>query len=606
MTSHLISSNQVGHKWNPGHYMLTWWGDDPFSKYNKMLNEPNFLGCKERFLWRFLEPTKDNYDFSLIEQNLEYLRSYGKRLVISPYYMYARTPYPDYIADNPGTYGEIVAVENSTSTLPRIWTAPVMDRLIALYEALADRFDNELYIEAISTQETSIPLSPEQKADPAINYTNEEYVTQLKRLVTAATAAWQHTIFEHKVNFMAGNSLTVMQDFVSHIYNAGGGCGGPDAIPDSISTGQDVSKDYFGMMPLAVDVQSPELGGHEGYYLPEDIYQFAINTLKVDHMYWIEQGTEKGDDYSFVYGIVPTVNSHDGAINTGFPTNIAPQLTVVNEIVAGSEIKFKGLKLIADNVADSGSLQSDPVMLTTLPIDNLQNSSWSEPAKTSSTADVSIYLTWDGLEHIVDGIALTGHNLTGNAIIRFQFFEWSSWTGSTVYDSGYIVAVAEEVIGNALGYHDTTVFLPTPVTSRSVKIDISDSGNPHGYFQFHRLFFGRALQLDSSAAYGLTLGVTDTTEHFRSHAGTLYSKTGSTSRFCSFAMENGPDSDTEEWMTGLLTCAKKRDVYFSVFPANEYPEIEHAHHFAARLDDSATFTANEPNNQIIALSLIEA
>lgn len=315
----LLPEDFVGHKWNPGHYMLTWWGDQPQSAFDVILNEPLIKGVKARYLWKWLEPEFGKYDFTMIEKDLDYLQSFDKRLCIYPYYMYNRSPIPDYIK-NDAVYGGVINVGNRE--IPKIWLPAVMDRLIALYQALGRWFNREPFIEAVNTQETSVAIGSDIKKDPGSGYSDKGYVEQLKRLIVEAKKAWPNTVIYKNTNFMAGNSFTVMQDFVHFAYENHIGIGGPDIVPGKDSTAQKIAREYFGKMPLSFDVQAPSLGGHEGAFLPKELLDHGVDYLNINHFYWISQGEQNGEEYSFEHGIVPAINQSHGKINAGCPDNL--------------------------------------------------------------------------------------------------------------------------------------------------------------------------------------------------------------------------------------------------------------------------------------------
>lgn len=44
-----------------------------------LLTNPRLVGAQIMYSWRELEPTKGNYDFAIIRQDYEYLKSKGKK-----------------------------------------------------------------------------------------------------------------------------------------------------------------------------------------------------------------------------------------------------------------------------------------------------------------------------------------------------------------------------------------------------------------------------------------------------------------------------------------------------------------------------------------------
>jgi len=64
--------------------------------------------------------------------------------------------------------------------IARLWDPAVMDRLVALYAALAERYDGDPNVEGVVLGETS----PGFNASPS-GYSRATLATQLKRQVTA-------------------------------------------------------------------------------------------------------------------------------------------------------------------------------------------------------------------------------------------------------------------------------------------------------------------------------------------------------------------------------------------------------------------------------------
>jgi hypothetical protein len=162
-----------------------------------------------------LEPTQGNYDFSAIDATLAQLKTaynQPKHLVIM-LYLYSHSPYsngdvrviPAYIQQNPaygasplpGTYGWWGKNANGASTgiyAPALYNPPVMDRFIALMQALGNHLDGDPYVEGIYFQEDSTIVSAADTSsynDP--NYSDSAFVTQFERLLSATTAAFPHT-----------------------------------------------------------------------------------------------------------------------------------------------------------------------------------------------------------------------------------------------------------------------------------------------------------------------------------------------------------------------------------------------------------------------------
>ena len=124
-----------------------------------------FEGAQVAYFWKQLEPGRDEYDFSLIREDLAYLRSHDKRLwiQIQDVTFGERIAVPKYLQNDPKFNGGIARQyrigDDEAKAVPQGWTArrwdpAVQERLHRLYEALAKEFDGQ--IEGINLAETSV------------------------------------------------------------------------------------------------------------------------------------------------------------------------------------------------------------------------------------------------------------------------------------------------------------------------------------------------------------------------------------------------------------------------------------------------------------------
>lgn len=320
-----------GVKWNPGHYMVSnTIGTVPSDHFSALASQPLVKGIRQRYWWAALEPSKGRYDFSKIDADLARLQGMNKRLVItvsdrSWSGTSAAGKLPTYLSTDPVYGGGWFVKPYNMGVVARLWDPEVMDRVIALYAALAARYDGHPYVEGVVLGETS----PGFNASPA-GYTRSTLATQLKRQMTAVRKAWPRTNV-----FMYTNSLSgELQAIVEHAYQQKVGIGGPDVLPpphkgisgDRILKGIEPGavRDYRGLTPIGYEVQSPELCGKEGCFLPSVLRDYAVGTLKATHLFWVKMGTEKDTPtakYSWQYGIVPAIRATNGKINTACPAN---------------------------------------------------------------------------------------------------------------------------------------------------------------------------------------------------------------------------------------------------------------------------------------------
>jgi hypothetical protein len=315
-------------KWHPGHYMLVYLGDSQALRLRRLAeigDETVLQGAQVRYRWADLEPRKDVYDFSSVEKDLQTLQSHGKRLVIQilDRAFATKTPQgivPEYLMTEPEYNGGLA--KTSSGYVARIWEQPVMDREIALYRALARRFDAEPYLEGVTGEETTMSFGKNRPPD----FSNDQLAAQLKRWIEANRAAWPRTNLFVYTNFLSGK----LGGLISLCATSGCGVGGPDVLPppgngtegDRILTGKVGGADYRGRMPIAYGVQTPALGGKEGTFTPAQLFDHAYSTLHANYIFWVRNTDTGGPAQKWDTGILPFIRSIDGKIHTECPRSL--------------------------------------------------------------------------------------------------------------------------------------------------------------------------------------------------------------------------------------------------------------------------------------------
>jgi hypothetical protein len=364
-------------KWNPGHYMAS---DSTMSKgrtvsffqseMQDINNQDAVVGYRVYVTWGALETTQGTYDFSQIDAMIAQLKTaYNKpkHLVIG-LQLYGMTGlgnndgsvFPLYIQQNVATYGASPVSgssgwwgknANGASTgmyAPALYYPPVMDRLIALVQALGKHLDGEPYFEGLIFQENSTiaqAASTLGTVDP--HYSDEAWLTQQQRFLTAATAAFPHTsIIMQNSWFDKPQPAVTLQQWMATNRIAPGTADswgqsaintyGTSHLSDGIQTLLGVSQ-YGGTTDLRpktramIDVQSPDIAGpyFQGYggpWAPVDIVNAANQTYQASHVFWTHLvGTE-----TVFGGSVPAVAkwsnlapvlAKNPLTNTGYPAN---------------------------------------------------------------------------------------------------------------------------------------------------------------------------------------------------------------------------------------------------------------------------------------------
>jgi hypothetical protein len=363
-------------KWNPGHYMAS----DAVMSVGKTLsyvqpemddlnNQDAVLGYRAWFTWGALEPTQGNYDFSVVDAVLARLKTaYNKpkRLVIG-LWIYSGgvwspgnigSAVPLYIQQNSaygaspvnGSYGWWGFNANGASTgmyAPALYNPAVMNRLIALVQALGQHLDQEPYFEALVIQEdASIAQAASGNGNPDPNYSDSGWLTQLERLLTASTAAFPHTsVVDQNSWFQRPQSGVALEQWMASNRIAPGSPDtsgqsgistyGTGILSDGMQTLLGVDK-YGGTTDLRpktramMDIQSPDIiGGYfsnqGGPFAPLDLINALNQTYQASHAFWTHIfGTENFGapiPPAVVWSNLAPTLSKNPLTHTGYPAN---------------------------------------------------------------------------------------------------------------------------------------------------------------------------------------------------------------------------------------------------------------------------------------------
>ena len=218
------AANGATGKFNPGHYLLPYLGDRQsalLGRVEEICREPALKGMELRARWATLERERHEFTFGNVEQLYERLAACQKRLLLEVW-IASFDGRPDGILPNDLRPS---LVKTNSGYIAKIWDASVMDRLIALYEALGERFDREPYFEGIIVSETatSRPRDPE--------YGATAYIVQLTRGLEAIRVAWPNTNVIVFDNYITGASDAQFEAFVRSLEKLRIGIGGPDVLP---------------------------------------------------------------------------------------------------------------------------------------------------------------------------------------------------------------------------------------------------------------------------------------------------------------------------------------------------------------------------------------
>lgn len=203
---------------------------------------------------------------------------------------------------NPSTYlinaGLTGLSTDGSYTFVSIWTQAGMDRLIALSNAYAARYNSNALFEMFTpAEETALPVST------TLGATVSALSTQFTRLTAAAHAAWTTTQVRVPVNFLGADSD--MRGLIDGVKASGVAYGGPDTYPEpwrmlqsnpifrglnSDLSANGAWTDLRGQYAWVAEVEStelgPQFGGPNGNWTLQQIQTYAHDTMHDNYIIW--------------------------------------------------------------------------------------------------------------------------------------------------------------------------------------------------------------------------------------------------------------------------------------------------------------------------------
>jgi hypothetical protein len=316
-------------KFHPGHYVAV----GTFFEIPKIeyLDEPAVQGVNKRYLWRTLEPEEGVYDFSSIEEDLDYLAAHDKQLVVflMDKSFSETSALPPYLSEY-----ELFSDQGGFS--PVRWHPFFIERFVALGQALGERFDSHPNFEGIAIQESSLEITEE--GYEKFGYTPERYRDALIAILTGLQDTLPNSHVFWYSNFLPDNDGYLRQ-VADAIEDSGVFMGGPDILPYRRFLSQvsyPMYEEYQNRLTLFCSAQDDSYRHHkndirvdtqepipeEGYLTMEEIFLFARDSLHVRYLFWdyyygsVGQGERSYDDAIEVIRKYPTFNSSVGPLGS--------------------------------------------------------------------------------------------------------------------------------------------------------------------------------------------------------------------------------------------------------------------------------------------------
>lgn len=265
-----------------------------------------FEGAQVAYSWNQLEHGKDEYDFTMIREDLAFLNSKHKKLWVqiqdvsfSERYIFV----PRYLRQDPqyngGADKQYRIKDDDEEHAPvlgwmaRRWDPVVRERFHKLLFELGKEFDGR--IAGINFEETSFEVGASGRLFPK-GYSLEAYRDGLIANLKALKRAFPKSITMEYANFLPGDWQN-RKGYLGAIYKAAHeakvGVGGPDLLPykpTQMTNSYPLLRESAGVVPVGIAFQdgnqdhiNPKTG--KRVTIPEAI-DFAKEYLRVDYIFW--------------------------------------------------------------------------------------------------------------------------------------------------------------------------------------------------------------------------------------------------------------------------------------------------------------------------------
>ena len=290
-------------KFNPGHYVAV----GPYFNLSeiKHLQEPSLRGINKRYFWRTLEANKDEYDFSLIQEDLDFCASEDKQFVLflCDKSFWIKSALPEYMR-------EYELNKEGQKFLPIRWYPDYVERFVALGKAIGEKFDSHPNFEGIAIQETALDITEENLQE--LNYSPDLYRDALIAILKGLKNAMPNSKVFWYQNGMHDNSGHLRQ-IADTFTGSNVVMGGPDILPYRrwLRHTYKIYPEYKDKLTLFCSAQDDSFKHHkndirysdkrpvheEGYLSMDDIFLYARDQMHVKYLFWnyYYEGEENGE-----------------------------------------------------------------------------------------------------------------------------------------------------------------------------------------------------------------------------------------------------------------------------------------------------------------------
>lgn len=315
-------------RWNPGHFYIV--TDDMnrssliLENRRNLVKDHPYMQYMGQFWWAKHEPTKGVYDFGLIMQALDTAAADGKVMNLmvcnrSFHGMNRGAFLPQYLFSEGHTYAYSGAGENFVG--PKLWLPYVSDRWSEYLTRLIRAVDNHEAANLIYSEEGAMSgawLQP--------GWTWQAANDQILAQCAVAAAECKRTLFHQERAWTneADTNLTEQYRMCDTIVRTNKlGVGVNDIVTDSYTAqaspyGKFIYSRYAGEAYFAGGC---EWSGHFGSRNASQVIDFAVDTLGINFMHWVEVIGNYGQTFD-TNAALAAITAKSGKINATKPSNV--------------------------------------------------------------------------------------------------------------------------------------------------------------------------------------------------------------------------------------------------------------------------------------------
>jgi hypothetical protein len=335
-------------RWHPGHYVASVTLSTQANAAAvhtdwkaALATDPHLAGARAIYTWHDLENAQGAYTPAAIDGDLAFLKSLdprykliievwtrdfsGKKALPAVPQASASAGVPDYVLQSGG------AVINSNGVCAAFWRPAVMARMIALQSYLAARYDGNVAVEGVHTDEFNVP-NPTAN-DPTFSPANGW--AQWQQLLKAMANAWVHTNAFYLGNWpgIGGSGQTGTATTLAFAQSLGLGVGGPDILPDATiwpggaeTWGEQGlqakngfgTTDFRGQVPISYQMENPY--GAAGL-VPSMCETYGYDSLKATHLTWVYATASTGLGLMPWSATLAALQAHAFRVHAACPAN---------------------------------------------------------------------------------------------------------------------------------------------------------------------------------------------------------------------------------------------------------------------------------------------